>query len=188
MKEAASLREEPSVKKEKVIESDPKRPVPPIEPDSEEGPVAPPLRPFRLELYDLDEDGEEEADRAAGGAGGGGGGRQTAGVGGGASLPCSPSDMSSDEGSPSPPPSQPPRWSATPQRNPRMSSPRRGLWERKWSLLSRTWRDRLLSAAAGATVTLAALWLGLIKAAAHQQKIWEFLGSSRSSHSSRKHC
>jgi len=33
MKEAVSLREEPSVKKGKAIESDPQRPVPPIEPD-----------------------------------------------------------------------------------------------------------------------------------------------------------
>jgi len=32
--------------------------------------------------------------------------------------------------------------------------------------MSRTSRDRLLSAAAGATVTLAALWLALITAAA----------------------
>jgi len=73
VKEAASLREEPSVKKRKAIESDPERPIPPIEPDSGEGPVAPPLRPFHFELYNPDEDGEEEADRAAGGAGGGGG-------------------------------------------------------------------------------------------------------------------
>ena len=72
MKEAASLREEPSVKKGKAIDSDPERPIPPIKPDSGEGPAAPPLRPFRLELYDPDEDGEEEGDRAAGGAGGGG--------------------------------------------------------------------------------------------------------------------
>ena len=62
VKEAASLREEPSVKKGKAIERDPERPVPPIEPDSGEGPAAPPLRPFRLELYDPDEDGEKEAD------------------------------------------------------------------------------------------------------------------------------
>jgi len=62
VKEAASLREEHSVKKGKAIESDPERPVPPIEPDLGEGPVAPPLRPFHLELYDPDEDGEEEAD------------------------------------------------------------------------------------------------------------------------------
>jgi len=73
-KEAASLREEPSVKKGKSNESDPERPVSPIESDSGEVPVAPPLRPFRLELYDPDKDGEEEADRASGGAGGGGGG------------------------------------------------------------------------------------------------------------------
>ena len=61
VKEVASLREEPSVKKEKAIESDPERPVPPIERDSGEDPVAPPLRPFRLELYDSDEEEEEEA-------------------------------------------------------------------------------------------------------------------------------
>jgi len=105
VKEVASLREEPSVKKRKAIESDPDRPVPPIESDTEKGPAATPLRPFRLELYNPDENGEEEADRAAGGAGGGGGGRQTGGVGGGTSPPSSPSDTSSDEGSPSPPPS-----------------------------------------------------------------------------------
>ena len=74
MKEVASQREEPSVKKEKAIDSDPERPIPPIEPESGEGPAAPPLRPFRLQLYDPDEDGEEEGDRAAGGVGGGGGG------------------------------------------------------------------------------------------------------------------
>ena len=74
VKEVASIREEPSVKKGKAIESDPKRPVPPIEPDSGEGPAAPPLSPFRLELYDSDKDGKEESDRATGGAGGGGGG------------------------------------------------------------------------------------------------------------------
>jgi len=74
VKEVASLGEELSVNKGKAIDSDPERLIPPIEPDSGEGPVAPPLRPFHLELYDPDEDGEEEADRAAGGAGGGGGG------------------------------------------------------------------------------------------------------------------
>jgi len=105
VKEVVSLREEPSVKKRKAIESDPDRPVPPIESDTEEDPAATPLRPFHLELYNPDENGEEEADRAAGGAGGGGGGRQTGGVGGGTSPPSSPSDTSSDEGSPSPPPS-----------------------------------------------------------------------------------
>ena len=130
MKEVASLREELSVKKGKAIDSDPERPIPRIEPDSEEGAAAPPLRPFRLELYDPGEDGEEEADRAAGGAGGGGR-RRTGGVGGGASPPGSPRDMSSDEGSPSPPPSRPPRWSATLQRNPRLPSPSSGLWDRK---------------------------------------------------------
>ena len=62
VKETASLREEPSVKKGKAIDSDLKRPTPPIEPDSGEGSAAPPLRPFRLELYDPDEDGEEEGD------------------------------------------------------------------------------------------------------------------------------
>ena len=91
MIEAASLREEPSVKKGKAIESDPERPVPPVEPDLGEGPTAPPLRPICLELYDPDEDGEE-ADRAADGGGGGGGRRPTGGVGGGASPPSSPSD------------------------------------------------------------------------------------------------
>jgi len=130
VKEVASLREELSVKKGKAIDSDPERPIPRIEPDSEEGAAAPPLRPFRLELYDPGEDGEEEADRAAGGAGGGGR-RRTGGVGGGASPPGSPRDMSSDEGSPSPPPSRPPRWSATLQRNPRLPSPSSGLWDRK---------------------------------------------------------
>ena len=38
--------------------------------------------------------------------------------------------------------------------------------ERGMGLVSRTSRDRLLSAAAGAAVTLAALWLALITAAA----------------------
>jgi len=61
VKEEASLREELSVKTGKAIESDSERPVPPIEPDSGESPAALPLRPFRLELYDPDEDGEEDA-------------------------------------------------------------------------------------------------------------------------------
>jgi len=141
VKEAASLREEPSVKKGKIIDSDQERPIRPIEPDSGEGPAAPPLRPFRLELYDPDEDGEEEGDRAAGGVGGGGGGRRTGGVGGGASPPGSSSDTLSDKGSPSPPPSQPLRWSATPQRNSRVPSPRMGLWDRKQSPSPHKLRD-----------------------------------------------
>ena len=58
VKEAASQREEPSVKKRKAIDSDLERPIPPIEPDSGEDPAAHPLRPFHLELYDPDEDGE----------------------------------------------------------------------------------------------------------------------------------
>jgi len=131
-----------AIKNGKAFKSDPERPVPPFKPDSGEGPAAPPLRHIRLELYDPDEDGEEEANRAAGGAGGGGGGgRRIVGVGGGASPPSSPSDTSSDEGSPSPPPSRPPRWSATPQRNPRMPSPRRGLWDRKRSTSPHKLRD-----------------------------------------------
>jgi len=36
----------------------------------------------------------------------------------------------------------------------------------EWWLLSRTWRDRLLGASAGATLTLVALWLVLVSAAA----------------------
>jgi len=59
VKEAALLREKPSVKKGKAINSDPERPIPPIELDSGDDPAAPPLRPFRLELYDPDEDGED---------------------------------------------------------------------------------------------------------------------------------
>jgi len=45
VKEAASLREELSVKKGKAIDSNPERPIPPIEPDSEKA-----QRPLHLDL------------------------------------------------------------------------------------------------------------------------------------------
>jgi len=90
VREVASLREESLVKNGKTIESDPERPVPPIEPDSGEGPAAPSLRPIRLELYNLDEDGEKEANRAGDRVGGGGGGRWTGGLVVALSCPAAP--------------------------------------------------------------------------------------------------
>lgn len=110
-----------SVKEGKSVRDSPEPPKAPREPDGREGSSRPTTKPFNAkdwELYNLDKD-------AADGEGGvrGGGAKRTGGAAGAGSPPGSPSDMSSDEGSPPPRRTPSERVPTSPLRRTRQRSP-----------------------------------------------------------------
>jgi hypothetical protein len=110
-----------SVKEGKSVRDSPEPPKAPREPDGGEGSSHPPTKPFDAkdwELYNPDKDAAE----GVGGAGGGGG-KGTRGAAGAGSPPGSPSDTSSDEGSPPPRRTPSGRVPSSPLRRTRKRSP-----------------------------------------------------------------